>query len=54
MDITKRYMLERVLGILDPEMVSDERIEAFRNAAMLYHDWSSELERLKRDGGNRE
>lgn len=54
MDITRRYMLERVLGILDPEMVSDERIEAFHNASVLFGLWSNELERLKKEGGNRQ
>lgn len=43
MDITRRYMLERVLGILDPEMVSDERIEAFHEAAALYGAWIKEV-----------
>lgn len=54
MDITKRYMLERVLSVLDPEMVSDERIGAFHEAAMLFGLWRGELERLKEKGGNRE
>lgn len=40
MDINRKYILEKVLSVLDPEKVSDERINAFRNAAALYEEWS--------------
>ncbi len=50
MGINRRYMLERVLGILDPEMVSDGRIEAFRNAAIMYEEWREEVVRERKEG----
>lgn len=39
MNVRKMQMLERVLDVLDVEKVSDERIEAFRDAAALYGEW---------------
>ena len=41
MYVKKMQMLERVLDVLDVEEVSDERIEAFREAAKLYGEWET-------------
>lgn len=40
---TKRMdILERVLNVLDPEEVSDERIQAFHDALVWYKEWNKE------------
>jgi len=35
----KIEMVEKVLQVLDSDEVSDERIEAFNEAVVLYRDW---------------
>lgn len=39
MNTRKMQMLERVLDVLDIEEVSDERVEAFKEAKELYEEW---------------
>lgn len=42
MDETNKVLLERVFNILDPEVISDERMYAFHAAAELYRMWEKE------------
>jgi len=45
----KLIVLEQVLRILDPDEVSEERIEAFNRAARLYEEWKNYVDEVHGD-----